>query len=80
MNYITFLPAIAGLALTTGLNLLAAELSPASSTTAAAPPKVPAFSVDYMDRSVNPATNFYQFAAGQWLKAQGAVAEVPGVW
>ena len=51
------------LALTAGSNLLAADLSAAD-----APPKVPAFSVDYMDRSVSPATNFYQFAAGQWLK------------
>ena len=32
------------------------------------PPRVPAFSVSYMDRSVSPATNFYQFADGQWLK------------
>src|ERR1700744_1416793 len=41
----------------TGLNTFAAE----------APPKVPAFSFDYMDRSVSPATNFYHFAAGSWL-------------
>jgi putative endopeptidase len=33
-----------------------------------ASPRVPAFSVDYMDRAVSPATNFYQFADGQWLK------------
>ena len=41
-----------------GLNLQAAD----------APPKVPAFSMDYMDRSVSPATNFYQFADGNWSK------------
>jgi putative endopeptidase len=35
---------------------------------AAQPPKVPAFSVDYMDRSVSPAADFYRFAAGGWLK------------
>ena len=35
---------------------------------AAATPRVPAFSVDYMDRSVNPGTDFYHFAAGEWLK------------
>ncbi len=32
------------------------------------PPRVPAFSVSYMDRSVSPATNFYEFADGNWLK------------
>ncbi len=32
------------------------------------PPRVPAFSVNYMDRSVDPGTNFYLFADGQWLK------------
>ncbi len=55
--------AIALLAIATGSNLHADDAS-ANNT----PPKVPAFSVDYMDRSVSPATNFYQFAAGQWLK------------
>jgi putative endopeptidase len=34
----------------------------------AAPPRVPAFSVAYMDRSVNPGVDFYHFADGQWLK------------
>ena len=63
MEIKTIHSAIALLALTTGLNTLADDHS-ATST----PPKVPAFSVDYMDRSVSPATNFYQFAAGQWLK------------
>ncbi len=28
----------------------------------------PRFSIDYLDRSINPATNFYEFADGQWLK------------
>src|SRR5579884_2808911 len=31
-------------------------------------PKVPRFSIDYMDRSVNPAVDFYHFADGNWLK------------
>ncbi|MBW8865016.1 MAG: M13 family peptidase, partial [Verrucomicrobia bacterium] len=31
-------------------------------------PKVPRFSMDYLDRSVSPATNFYEFAVGQWRK------------
>ncbi len=42
----------------TGLNLFAAD----------ALPRVPAFSIDYLDQSVSPATNFYHFAAGSWLK------------
>ena len=32
------------------------------------PPRVPAFSTAYMDRSVNPSDDFYHFADGQWLK------------
>jgi len=35
---------------------------------AALPPRVPAFSVGYLDRSIDPATDFYHFADGQWLK------------
>jgi putative endopeptidase len=31
-------------------------------------PPVPAFSVSYMDRSINPAVDFYSFADGQWVK------------
>src|ERR1051325_409736 len=30
--------------------------------------KIPRFSVENMDRSVDPATDFYHFAAGTWLK------------
>jgi putative endopeptidase len=32
------------------------------------PPAVPRFSVAYLDRSTSPATNFYEFADGQWAK------------
>jgi putative endopeptidase len=32
------------------------------------PPRIPAFSVGYMDRSVSPGDDFYHFADGQWLK------------
>jgi putative endopeptidase len=38
------------------------------STAADAPPKVPRFSVSYMDRSVSPAVDFYHYADGTWLK------------
>src|ERR1700743_1798740 len=56
-NNVVSAVAIGFLALTS-LNLLAAD----------APPRVPAFSIDYMDQSVSPATNFYRFANGAWLK------------
>src|SRR5437879_7772197 len=32
------------------------------------PPGVPRFSIEYMDRSVDPGVAFYRFAAGTWLK------------
>ena len=32
------------------------------------PPAVPRFSIEYMDRSVDPGVDFYRFAAGAWLK------------
>ncbi len=32
------------------------------------PPPVPEFSVNYMDKSVDPGTDFYHYADGQWLK------------
>ena len=31
-------------------------------------PAVPRFSVDNMDRSVDPSVDFYRFAAGSWLR------------
>src|SRR5580658_8022906 len=31
-------------------------------------PPVPGFSISYMDRSVDPAVDFYSFADGQWVK------------
>src|SRR5213594_635149 len=49
------------------LCLSATALVLATSRAADAPPKVPRFSVDHMDRSVDPGTDFYRFAAGRWL-------------
>ena len=39
-----------------------------SSTPPANAPRVPAFSVSYMDQSVPPSVDFYHYATGQWLK------------
>jgi putative endopeptidase len=36
---------------------------------AEAPPRVPRFSIDYMDKSVDPGTDFFHYAAGNWIKA-----------
>jgi putative endopeptidase len=61
-------PATVSLLLVIGFNALAADQPANSSPSAMTPPRVPAFSVNYMDRSVDPSTNFYLFADGQWLK------------
>jgi putative endopeptidase len=47
-----------------GAVLLVAGASFAAET----PPKVPRFSVSYMDRSVDPGADFFHFACGTWLK------------
>ena len=55
-----------------GLLLLIVIRCPAGGEPASAdtnlPPPVPAFSVGYMDRAIDPSADFYQFADGQWLK------------
>jgi putative endopeptidase len=43
--------------------LLSAPLAPLGPE-----PSIPAFSVDYMDRSVSPAVDFYSYADGTWVK------------
>jgi len=58
--------------------LLAAAALPLvnpSAPAADAPPKVPRFSVDYLDRSVPPGTDFFQFAAGTWIKSNPVPAD-----
>src|SRR5215212_10422842 len=47
----------------------------ASSLSGAEPPKVPRFSSQNMDRSVEPGADFYQFAAGTWLKKNPVPAD-----
>jgi putative endopeptidase len=51
-----------------GFSVRAADSASTGTAEFAAPPKVPAFSVAYMDRSVSPKADFYHFAAGNWLK------------
>lgn len=50
------------------LTLLASATCFASSRAAEAPPRAPRFSVENMDRSVEPAADFYRYAAGNWIK------------
>lgn len=38
-------------------------------------PKVPRFSVDYMDKSVEPSKDFYHYAAGTWIKKNPVPAD-----
>jgi predicted metalloendopeptidase len=39
------------------------------------PPPVPAFSLDYLDRSVDPAQDFYHYADGTWAKQNPVPAD-----
>jgi len=48
-----------------GTDTLAADAAPA----------IPRFSIDNMDRSVDPAIDFYRFAAGNWLKKNPVPAD-----
>ncbi|HTI99492.1 MAG TPA: M13 family metallopeptidase [Dongiaceae bacterium] len=53
------------------LSTLLLPFGAAAAVTATAPdlpPPVPHFSVDYMDPAVSPATNFYLYANGNWVK------------
>ena len=38
-------------------------------------PAIPRFSIENMDRSVNPSVDFYHFAAGAWLKKNPVPAD-----
>src|SRR5437588_8330240 len=55
------------------LNLICAVVSATATLSVTvyadeATPPVPRFSTDYMDKSVEPAADFYHYAAGTWLK------------
>jgi putative endopeptidase len=51
-----------------GLAVAAALVSAGKLPAADAAPPVPGFSLDYLDRSVDPGTDFYHYADGTWLK------------
>jgi len=48
--------------------VLSSSVAQAADSSRNSPPRVPAFSIGYMDRSVEPAKDFYRFAAGDWVK------------
>jgi putative endopeptidase len=64
--------ATAAVATLPALLLTAAPLAPIGPE-----PPVPAFSFAYMDRSVSPASDFYSFCDGQWVKDNPIPADKP---
>src|ERR1039457_1568816 len=38
-------------------------------------PRIPRFSVEYMDKAVDPAADFFHYAAGNWIKANPVPAD-----
>ncbi|MBU6451620.1 MAG: M13 family metallopeptidase [Cyanobacteria bacterium REEB67] len=50
------------------LSQAAPSKSAATTTLTEKEPKIPKFSVDYMDKSVKPANDFYHYASGTWVK------------
>src|SRR6266478_5483550 len=66
LNFLSAGVAAASLVVLLFSSPLPAEETPAGSSSLA--PKVPRFSVDYMDKSVQPGVDFYQYADGKWVK------------
>ncbi len=52
-----------------------AWIFPAAGAEPTAAPRVPRFSADYIDRGVDPSTDFYRFACGQWLRQNPVPAD-----
>src|ERR1039457_3203776 len=52
--------------------LLGAAAALAAAETA---PRIPRFSIDYMDKAVDPAADFFHYAAGNWIKANPVPAD-----
>ena len=48
--------------------LVVTAFTPVVDLAAQSEPKVPRFSIDYMDKGVEPAKDFYQYAVGTWMK------------
>lgn len=46
----------------------AAKIVSSTSSETTAEPKVPKFSLDYMDKAIKPGDDFYHYACGNWLK------------
>src|SRR5690348_12645103 len=59
-------------AVAAGTALLIVNPSPAAESS---PPKVPRFSVHYMDPSIHPDADFYHYACGTWLKENPVPAD-----
>src|ERR1035438_9278900 len=38
-------------------------------------PRIPRFSIDYMDKAVDPAADFFHYATGNWIKANPVPAD-----
>src|SRR5436190_15814604 len=51
-----------------GRILMTVAIAHASAVASELPPAIPRFSLEHMDRSVDPGADFYRFAAGTWLK------------
>jgi len=58
-----------------GLAMAGAPLVSMTAAHADPPPKVPRFSIHNMDRSAEPAVDFYRFAAGNWIKQNPVPAD-----
>ncbi len=54
--------------LTGSLAVATLGLAAAAPSVAEEPPKIPRFSIDYLDKSVDPGVDFFHYATGNWIK------------